>query len=173
MLNEYRGTRIENRDMQRQNVIRTILFVFFFSIGAATVGGSILCNDLVQYYRDKQLLKTAQQYLEKLRSLNTDYDRLLNRLEKDPNLVKRLAIATLGTKPEDANTIYPKATIEQLIAARKALENISQDQNEPKMPRWLTRCSDPHRRVVLFLAGAGLVLVSFICFAPAAEKTGE
>ena len=160
--------------MQRQNVIRMILFALFFSSGAASLGSSLLCDDLVQYYRNKQLLKTAQQYLDRLESLNTDYDALLAQLEKDPNLIKRIVPATLGIEPQDANTIYPRPTAQHLAAARKALEHQpSQCQNEPMVPRWLTRCSEPRRRIMLFFAGAGLILIAFICFGPAKQTIEE
>ena len=156
--------------MQGRNVIRTILFVIFFSIGAASLGVSILCDDLVQYYRNRQLLKVTQQSLNRLESLNTDYDALLERLEKDPNLVKRLAPAALGTEPEDANAVYPKATPEQLAAARKALMGAPNDQAAgPTLPEWLTRCSEPRRRITLFIAGSALILISFTCFATAKQ----
>jgi len=154
-------------DMQRRNFIRMILFVVFFSIGAASLGISILCDDIVQLYRNKRLLNVTQQSLNRLESLNTDYDVLLEQLEKDPNLVKRLAPATLGTKPEDANAVYPKASPEQLAAARKALAQDPNEQSEgPMLPNWLTRCSEPRRRITLFIAGSFLVLISFTCFAP-------
>ena len=148
--------------------MRTILFAVFFSIGAASMGCSLLCKDLAGYYRNKQLLRTAQQYLNKLESLNIDYDVLLKQLESDPNLIKRIASATLGIEPEDANTIYPKPTNEQLAAARKVLaKEISQNQDQKlTIPKWLTRCNDPRNRIILFLAGAGLILTSFACFAP-------
>jgi len=158
--------------MQRQNIIRAFLFMVFFSSGAASLAGSILCDDLVQYYQNKQLLKAAQRYLERLESLNTEYDVLLDQLEKDPNLIKRIAKATLGTEPEDANAVYPKATAGQLAAARKALaEDPNHYQTESTMPEWLSRCSEPRRRIILFFAGAGLILISFICFGPAGNKT--
>jgi hypothetical protein len=196
MLGEYRGTRIEDRDMQKQNVIRTVhstsrkgwlspllrtgLFALFFSVGAAALSGSLLCGDLARYYRNKQLLKTSEQYLSKLKSLNTDYDVLLRQLKNDPNLIKRIAPATLGIEPEvadskgDENTIYPKLTNEQLAAARKALEKESiQYQNEPAVPGWLTRCSEPRHRIILFFAGAGLILTSFACFAPTNKPQNE
>jgi hypothetical protein len=154
--------------MQSQNVIRTVLFALFFSVGAASLGSSLLCQDLTKYYRNKQLLKTAQQYLAKLESLNIDYDVLLKQLESDPNLIKRIAPATLGIEPEDTNTIHPKPTIEQLAAARKVLaKELSHHQNVPVIPKWLTRCNEPRNRIILFLAGAGLILTSFACFASA------
>jgi hypothetical protein len=144
-----------------------ILFVVFFSIGAVSLAISILCDDLVQYYRNKRQLTVTQRSLNKLEFLNADYDVLLDQLEKDPNLVKRLAPATLGTEPEDANAVYPRATPEQLAAARQALTQDPNDQSAaPMLPNWLTRCSEPSRRITLFIAGSFLILISFTCFTP-------
>jgi hypothetical protein len=161
-------------NMQRRSFIRIILFVVFFSIGAASLGISILCDDLVQYYRNKRQLTVTQQSLDKLESLNADYDALLEQLEEDPNLVKRLATATLGTKPEDPNTVYPRATPEQIEAARQALARDPNDLSDtPVLPEWLTRCSEPRRRISLFVAGSFLVLISFTCFTPAKKSAAK
>ncbi len=160
--------------MQGRNIIRVILFVIFFSIGAATMGLSILCDDLVQYYRNRQLLKVTQQSLDRLESLNIDYDILLKQLEEDPNLVNRLAPATLGAEPEDANAVYPKATKEQVEAVRNALKQNTNDQSAvPMLPEWLTRCSEPNRRTTLFIAGSVLILISLTCFNPAKRPAKE
>jgi hypothetical protein len=151
--------------MRKQNITRAFWFIVFFSVGAASLCGSILCGDLLRYYTNQQLLETAEVSLSRLKALNADYDALLQQLREDPNLVKRIAPATLGTEPAEANTIYPKATAEQLAAVRKALMEVSTRKvAEPEMPDWLTRCCEPRRRVILFLAGAFLVLVSFIWF---------
>jgi len=153
-----------------QNTIRTLIFMVFFSIGAAAVGCSILCDDLTAYFRNSQLLKDAQGALEQLKSLNADYDILLAQLEEDPNLFERIAPAALGVERQEPNTVYPSATVEQLAIARRVLsENskfeIRNSKFPPKVgPAWLTRCSEPRRRVVLFFAGAGLILTSFVCF---------
>ena len=154
--------------MQRRNFIRLILFVVFVSIGVASLGISILCDDLVKYYRRKNDLVVAQQAVDKLKSMIPDYDVLLEKWEEDPNnMAKRLAPAILGTEPEDANAVYPRATPEQLAAARKALAQDPNDQSEgPMLPNWLTRCSEPRRRITLFIAGSFLILISFTCFAP-------
>jgi hypothetical protein len=151
------------------NFIRTFLFVVFFGIAASSLTVSVLCNDLVRYYQSKHLLKEAQESLNKLKSLNADYDALLEQLEKDPDLIKRIAPATLGTEPDDANAIYPRVKAEQLAAAKKALADPNQHQTEPPIPRWLSRCSEPRRRVALFLVSAALILVSFIYFGPAKQ----
>ena len=154
--------------MQGRAVIQTVLFFLFFSIGAASLSSSILCDDLIRYYKNKQFLRSAQDSLSRLESLNTDYDVLLNRLEEDPNLiVERLAPVTFGTESEDPNTVYPRATSQQLAAARKALmEESNRKPVEVAMPQWLRRCSELQNRILLFSSGVVLVLVSFVCFRP-------
>jgi cell division protein FtsB len=158
--------------MQRQVIIRVLLFVFFFSVGAAVLSGSILCDDLLGYYRNKQHLRQSEELLERLKALNSDYDALLRQLEDDPNFVRRIARATLGTEPEDDDTAYPEVTAEQLDAARRILAAGDQNHTEESgVPDWLIRCSRPPQRTALFVSGAFLILISFICFAPR-EKTG-
>ena len=158
--------------MQSQDIIRVFLFVVFFSIGAAALGCSVLCDDLLRYYRNRELLESEKNLSNKLESLNADYDELLEGLRKNPNRIKQIAPATLGMEPNDANTVYPKATAEQLAAARKALAEISnRNSTEPKVPAWLTRCSEPYRRIMLFFASAALILIAFTCFGPAGQKS--
>ena len=160
--------------MQGRKIIQAVFFFLFFSIGAAALSSSVLSDDLVQYYQNKQLLKAAQESLERLKSLNSDYDILLERLKEDPNLVvDRLAPVTLGTGPEDANTVYPRARSRQLSAARKALIEKSNGRSaEPIMPEWLRRCSEPRNKFLLFISGVVLVLTSFVCFRPT-KQTSE
>ncbi|MFH1715899.1 MAG: hypothetical protein ABIF19_00990 [Planctomycetota bacterium] len=156
--------------MQKRNVSRVLFFVLFFSVGATALSSSILCDDLVQYYRNKELMQDAQKSLDRLESLNADYDALLERLEEDPNLIRRLAPATLGPRHQDANAIYPRATAEQLAAARKALiEESSRQSGASAMPEWLSRCSEPRRRTALLVCGVALILTSFVCFRPARQ----
>jgi hypothetical protein len=157
-----------------QNVIRTLLFVVFFSIAAATLSISVLYDDVVRYYQNKHLLKVAEQSLSQLKSVNADYDALLESIEKDPELLKRIAPATLGVSPADPNAIYPKVQAEQLAAARKALsEDAEPNQAEPQIPKWLERCSSPRRRGALFAASAALIVVSFTCFRPVKQIDRE
>ena len=143
------------------------MFITFFSVGAAALAGSVLFDDLVRYYRNRQLLKAAQETLSRLKSLNTDYDVLLRQLEKDPNLFNRIAPATLGVEHQDANAVYPRATDEQLAAAKRAMtKDRNQQSDEPVMPGWLIRCGEPRRRIMLFASGVALILTSFVCFGP-------
>jgi hypothetical protein len=159
--------------MQTGNVIRAALFVLFFSIGAAALSAAILCDDLIQYYRNRELLNAAQESLDQLKLLNNDYDALLSQLENDPNLVKRITRVTLATESEDPNTVYPKATEELLAAARRVLaEDPNRQSVDSVMPAWLSRCGEPRRRMMLLFFGVALILTSFICFGPA-KRTPE
>jgi len=154
--------------------MRAFLFVVFFSIGAAAMCGSILLDDLLAYHHNKQILKTVEISLKRLESLITDYDALLQQLEKDPNLINRIGPAVLGTEPTEADAVYPKVTPQQLDAARKALtEDMNQQTTEPELANWLARCSKPPQRLVLFLAGALLILVSFVWFGPTGRQKPE
>ena len=152
--------------MQGQNIIRTLLFIVFFSIGTAAMAASVLCDDLVRYYRNnRHYLNQAERLTSKLKALTDDYDAVLIQVEDDPNLIKRLAPAALGAEPTDPNTIFPRATPQELAEAKKALAKIAEaEPNEPTMPAWLERCREPKHRIYLFAAGAALILVSFACF---------
>ena len=153
--------------MQSQGILHFLLFVAFFSVGAATLGGAVLCDDLILYCRNRQLISGAELSLERLDSLNQEYDALLQELEEDPNLLKRIAPATLGTEPGDPNAVYPKAKARELDRARKALRDLSGQEELPEaVPAWLERCGAPQRKLGLFVAGAGLVLISLVFFVP-------
>jgi len=151
--------------MRGQDILRTLLFVIFFSVGAAALSGAVLFGDLLSYCENKELLDSSEESLEKLRSLNADYDALLKQVQEEPELIDRIARATFGTGPEDANTAYPKVAPEQLDAARRALMEATQQRRPVSVARrWVERLSRPWRRVAVFLCGAALVLVSFMFF---------
>lgn len=136
----------------------------FFSIGASAVSLAILCDDLNEYYRNRQILRSQQQMLRQSEQLDKDYDAVLRHLEEDPNLVRRLGPATLGIEPNDANTVYPGVSPEQLDAARQVASADNRNEQEPNLPARLVRISEPRRRTILFISGAFLILISFIWF---------
>jgi len=157
--------------MLRQGVFHLFFFVVFFSIGAVALGLAVLSDDFVQYCRAKHLVKEAGLSVQRLKSLNADYDGLLEQIENNPDLLKRIAPVTLGTEPDDPNAIYPKARARELAVARKALvKQADQEQTGAPVPAWLQRCSEPTKRIILFIAGAGLVLISLVCFTPEEQE---
>ena len=154
--------------MPMQSTLRIFVFIVFFSIGAAAMSISVLCDELLRYYHNKQAFNSAEESTEKLKSLNTDYDVLIEQLKNDPNFIDRIVPATLGIEANEPNTIRPKATVEQLAAAKEALTADANDKtNALLVPDWLNRCSEPRRRAVLFVTGAVLILISFMYFGPA------
>jgi hypothetical protein len=148
-------------------VIRAIVFVVFFSIGAAVLSGTVLCDDFLEYFHNRNLFRQAEGRLKKLESLDADYEALLGQLESDPCQLARLAPATLGIEPNEPNTAYPRASADKLAAARQAL---SEEPNEPADDeatlKWLGLCCQWPRRHILFFCGSALVLISFIFFGP-------
>lgn len=136
------------------------------------MGCAILAEEMLNYYRNRQLLAATNECLDRLKSLNTDYDILLERFEDDPNIYERIGPATLGTRPADANAVYPKVRAEHLDAARKALiENNQQHYHDLAIPRWLERCNELYHRIVLFCSGAVLIIISFACFGTIRRKS--
>lgn len=149
-----------------QTTIRAFLFAVFLVVGAAAMSCAIRLDELCSYYQKKEQLKTAELTIERLQSLNADYDALLENVKKDPNLIERIKPTILGTVPVDTETVYPKAQAAQLAAAAEALTQNKPVQPVSTIPGWIVRCNKPFRRIILFLAGAGLTFVSFICFKP-------
>ena len=151
--------------MRGHTFLQFLFFAAFFSIGAVALGVAVLCNDFVQYCGNRQLIRQSELSLQRLESLNAEYDALLQQLQEDPDLLKRIAPVALGTEPTDPNMAYPRARAQELAVARKALaEQTEQEPVELGTPVWLQRCSDPPKRMILFIAGASLVLISLVCF---------
>jgi len=160
--------------MQKQKIFRFIFFAIFFSAGATALALAILSEELVNNWRNRNSLAQVQETLEKLRLLNDDYDELLAKIESNPELLERLAPAVLGIDSNEPNTVNPHFTPQQLEAARRALKdlnktNLAEGDKEP--PAWLVRANEPRRRLAILLAGAFLILISFIWFGTA--KTNQ
>jgi|WetSurMetagenome_2_1015567.scaffolds.fasta_scaffold224600_1 hypothetical protein len=153
--------------MNKSEIIRIILFILFFSVGAASLGTSVLCDDLVKYYQNVQFTQSARQSVEKLEIMNEDYGSILVNLDEDPNYIKRIAPVVSGSEYLDANAAYPKATARELAMARKAFADSDEDAEKTAIPNWLSRCSQSRNKMILFFSGVALILISFVCFRPA------
>jgi len=153
------------------NIVRTFLFCIFFGIGVMVLTGSVLSGALQRYYLGKSTLNKQQQQTGRLETLINDYNVILAEIERNPDFAERIAPAILGNEPNDADTIYPRASSEQLSATRDLLrENPTPKPEEPAIPKWLSRCSKTRSRIMLFLVGAALILVSFVYFGPSRQK---
>ncbi|MFA5553530.1 MAG: hypothetical protein WCZ89_09655 [Phycisphaerae bacterium] len=147
------------------NFTKLIFFTIFFSIGAAALTTAVLYQDLLRYYQYNYLLRQAEQSLINLKSINEEYDELLNNLQADSRMLDRAAMAVLGLKPDDPNSVYPKASPEQVAAAKKALSQASEDTfDQPQIPLWMERIGEPRKRLSLFLTGCALIILAFVGF---------
>jgi len=156
--------------MQSQNILRTILFALFFCIGAVGLSVSVLCEDLLRYHRNREALAQTEDNLQRLESLNENYEALLKQLREDPNLLKRLAPSTLKNDEAEPNTVYPELRPEMLEAARVALMEETDQIVEPAIPMWLARSSRQPHRTALFIAGAFLIIIAFVCFTTSKQE---
>jgi hypothetical protein len=93
---------------------------------------------------------------------------LIGKIDKDPNMLKRLAPAAANEKTEEANMPEVQITAQTLAQAKAAIEQMDSNENTKisgeETPAWLERATSKVSRIILFTAGAGLVLVSFVCF---------
>ena len=145
--------------------VKTTAFIVTFTIGSGAIGLCALCNDLLLYHHNRRGLALLEQDKDSLRSLNAVHDAVLERIDSDPNMIRRIAPAVLGLKPEDPNAYYPSAGSRELAAAEQTLSRHDRSKPSiPALPAWLVRVSEPRRRAALFLAGGVLILVSFSCF---------
>jgi len=156
-------------------VVKVLFFCVFFGFGCAAVACAVLCEDILEYRRNEQLIEQGQGVLDRLAALNADYDALLERAGSDPELLGRAAVAMIGAEPNDPNTAYPVPSPAELAAAQEAIEAMTAaGPVEPSLTeKWLGRLSEPRRRVALFLAGAFLIFLSFMFFATPEVRTGE
>ncbi|MCK4959920.1 MAG: hypothetical protein KAT00_10980, partial [Planctomycetes bacterium] len=147
-----------------------VLFCVFFSVGASAIVLSILTDELQQLYDGRAVLQNQQADSDRIAALIDDYDGQIRFINEDPNVLKRLEHATFGTEPVAEDTAFPRASDERLEAARKALlEETDTQQDSSAPPAWLERCTQPRFRQSLFIAGAGLVLITFIFFGTPAK----
>jgi hypothetical protein len=148
-------------------MVKTLLFVIFFGAGLCAIAVSALVPDLNQFYSIKIKLDDTEQTNKKIQKLIEDHDFMIKKLKEDPNSAERLATVTLGFEPNSTETAFPKPKQKTLMAAKLALRSARPVETpETVLPEWLVRVTNDEMRTVLFMSGAGLVLVSFVCFVP-------
>jgi hypothetical protein len=148
---------------------RAAFFSLFSAIGILSVTLAVLGPEWKNLYKIKAATKQSEQNNRKIEQIMRDQEELISRINKDPNMLKRLVPANLGQKPEEPNMPAVEITTDTLTQARAVLEWSNDDENprvsQERIPARLQRATLKMSRVILFAAGTGLVLVSFVCFA--------
>lgn len=152
---------------------RAAFFSLFSAIGILSVTLAVLGPEWKNLYKIKAATKQSEQNNSTIEQIMRDQEVLIGRINKDPNMLKRLVPANLGEKPEEPNLPAVEITADTLAQAKAVLDQSNDNENpkvsDDQIPAWLLRVTLKTSRVVLFAAGTGLVLVSFVCFAAGKE----
>ncbi|MEJ5260330.1 MAG: hypothetical protein WHS88_09090 [Anaerohalosphaeraceae bacterium] len=155
-------------------IIRFLFFCVFFTIGAGTVTFSILLEpELSTYFRNRQALAQLEEENRRLAELTEKYQMQIDLIHQEPNLLRRLELVTFGmayrSGSGDAATV-PTFDRNLQETAKAVLEEIDSKPEQAPLPAWFERCIQPRIRLSLFLAGCGLVLVTFLFFGSTPES---
>ena len=147
-------------------ILRYLLFCIFFTAGAGAIALSILIDpEIRNYYQSRLQLRQVEEGNVRMERLITQYDAQIRQLESDPNLLTKLETFTFGHEPDLEGVILPKASKEELAAAKEALfAELDEQKDAQLVPQWVHRCAKPKNRKVLFVAGCGLIVITFIFF---------
>lgn len=160
--------------MQKGSFLRVLLFIIFSCLGIAAISLSMLAQEWVDLYTINSKLHKVEQMNRKIEVLNQDHQTLIDKIHNDPNMLKRLDTIVLGTAPAEVNIPVPDITEQQLQKVKAVLAEIdSEEQSDITPPCWLQRCGKSRSRLILFIAGAGLILVSFSCFGKVKIKSPD
>jgi hypothetical protein len=160
--------------MRKEPFLRILFFVIFSCLGIAAISLSMLAQEWIDLYTINSKLHKVEQTNRKIEVLNRDHQSLIDSINNDPNMLKRLDTIVLGTASAEANIPVPDITEQQLQKVKAILaETDSEEPPETGPPRWLQRCGQRRYRLIMFIAGAGLILVSFTCFGKFKTKSPD
>lgn len=146
--------------------VRYVVFCIFFTVGTVAIAVSMLIDpEITQYYANVSQLRRVEVDNARIEKLLAEYNAQITQIERDPNMLVNLRAIALGDEPKTDGTVLPKASQEVLAQAKEALlSDMAQDKNARDIPLWVERCSIPNNRRILFVAGCGLILITFIFF---------
>ncbi len=147
-------------------ILRYLLFCIFFTAGAGAIALSILIDpEIGDYYKNRLKLTPTEKANERMERLIAQYDAQIQQLESDPNLLGKLHTFTFGHEPDIEGVILPRASEEELAAAKEALfAELDEQMDAQLIPHWVHRCGEANNRRILFVSGCGLILITFIFF---------
>jgi hypothetical protein len=148
-----------------EDIMRLFLFMISSAIGISAVAMAFLAPEWKGLYQLNAAVQLTEHNNQKIESIIKDHQELTARINADPNILRRIAPVTLGIDPCEPNQPSVEITDDTLCLAKSVLrQQDREDSDNSKAPEWLVRCTDDNNRIVLFSAGAGLIVVSFACF---------
>ena len=156
---------------------RAVFFSVCSAIGILSVSLAILGPEWKYLYKIKAATLQSEQNNAQIEQLLDDHQALISLIRTDPNILKHLAPVTPGENPQDANLPIMPLTADALAQAKAVLDQSNNEENpkimDGQIPGWLMRATMKSSRIVLFASGAGLMLVSFVCFSAPARKSAK
>ena len=154
--------------------LRCVLFCIFFTGGATAIVLSALADELAVYYEQRGIPARIEARNERIRRLCAQYEQQIAQLKADPSLAAKLKTFTFRDRPDAEDTAFPQASAADLAAAREALmQEIDGETVADPVPTWVRRCSETKNRRTLFVAGIGLILITFIFFGSTRPETSR
>ena len=152
--------------------IRFLFFMVFFVAGAFAIVLAMLARpELYDYYRNRAALEELAARNERIVELTSQYAGRIEVIESNPEILARLSASTFGRKPAAPDTVFPAAASAQLRAeTEKMLAAEMAPAPADPLPAWMNRVIKTSTRTALFLAGAALIMITFIFFG-SPEKT--
>jgi len=93
---------------------RAVFFSIFAAVGLGAVALAVLGPEWKNLYRLKAARALSEQNNEKISRLLADHQELINLINTDPNVLKRLAAVELGQDVNDPNAIAAQITADYL-----------------------------------------------------------
>jgi len=155
--------------------IRFLFFCLFFGVGAGAMTLAILAEpELRDFYLSRRALDEVYAQNEIIKDLTDQYVARIELIEREPNVLDRVRILAFNQPPQREDTVFPRGDDAQLGQQTQALfEMLEAREIAPRpLPDWLMRCLEPNIRRALFLAGAGLAMLTFIFFG-SSRRTAE
>jgi DNA-directed RNA polymerase sigma subunit (sigma70/sigma32) len=155
-----------------ENIFRRVFFLVFSAAGICAVALTVLGPEWKSLYQMEAAVKQTEQNNRKIEEIIKDHQMLSAQISKDANILKRLAPLELGEQLDEPNQPVAKITADTLARAKAVLEQqqTQDDSDSSGVPKWLQRCTTAENRIILFAAGAGLVVISFACFGRKEDK---
>lgn len=123
-----------------------------------------MVGELESLYLSQQNTAEIQKSNQIIAQLIADHDELIANIREDPNIIKRLAPVTIGVETNEPNFPAIEFPSRNLQLAKEILDEPERFSVAQKDCRWLKRSARPKMRLALFIAGGGLIFVSFACF---------
>lgn len=148
-----------------EDISRLFFFLVFSTIGILSITLGVLGPRWNNLYKMNAAIRQTERNNQKIEQIIKDHQILTAQIKADANMLMRIAPLTLGVQPEDPNQPVAEITADTLSRAKAVLDQQPEDNSDnPDVPVWLQRCTTVNKRIILFAAGAGLIVVSFACF---------